>query len=154
MRPLMTLPTTRPRSASGASVAAKGTSNCAITDVRPMSPAAAMKKPIDGATAAGHQSGDGDRRQRRDEPPPLEEVAERQQQDQACRVADLGGCDDEAGDRRRHTELAAEGVEERLRQVVAGHGLTGRDREQEDEAAAHAAADDVLRGAGRVAHTT
>ena len=48
----MTVPTTRPRSASGASVAANGTRICAVTDVMPMIPAAAMKKPIDGAIAA------------------------------------------------------------------------------------------------------
>ena len=48
----MTLPTTRPRSASGASVAASGTRSWAITEVRPMSPAQAMKTPMDGAAAA------------------------------------------------------------------------------------------------------
>ena len=52
IRPLITDPTTRPRSASGARVAAKGTSSCAITEVRPMTPVAAMNRPIDGATAA------------------------------------------------------------------------------------------------------
>ena len=48
----MTVPTTRPRSDSGESVAAKGTRICAITEVRPMTPAAAMKDPMEGAAAA------------------------------------------------------------------------------------------------------
>ena len=52
MRPLMTLPTTRPRSASGARVAANGTSNCAMTEVMPITAVATMKRPIDGAAAA------------------------------------------------------------------------------------------------------
>ena len=48
----MTVPMTRPRSASGESVAANGTRSCAITDVKPMTPAAAMKTPMVGAAAA------------------------------------------------------------------------------------------------------
>ena len=87
MRPLITLPTTRPRSASGASVAANGTRSCAITEVMPMTAVATMKRPMDGAHCGGGKAGHGDRGQRDDQSAPLEEVAQRQQQDQACRVA-------------------------------------------------------------------
>jgi len=48
----MTVPSTRPRSASEDSVAAKGTRIWAITEVRPTRPAAAMKRPAVGASAA------------------------------------------------------------------------------------------------------
>ena len=111
-----------------------------------MTPTAAIKTPIDGATAAAASPATVIAARVVIEPPALEEVAERQQQDQACRVADLGGRHDEAGDRRRDAEQVADGLEQRLRQVVAGHRLAGRDGEQQHEAAAHAAAGDGLGG--------
>ena len=125
-----------------------------MTDVSPMTPAAAMKKPMDGAARAGGQPHSRDRRQRHDEAPALEQVAERQQEDQSCRVTDLGGRHDETGDGLRHPEELPDAVEERLGQVVAGDRLAGRDREQQDEAAAHAAAGDVFGDVLRGAHTT
>ena len=52
MRPLMMVPSTRPRSSSSAKVAAIGKRIWAITEVKPTRPMAAAKNPIEGARAA------------------------------------------------------------------------------------------------------
>ena len=110
-RPLITVPTTRPRSSSAARLAANGTRICAVVDVTPTS---ATRRQQDAYRRGG--AGDGEKPrgahgEHRHQAPPLKEVAQRQEEHEAGGVAHLGSGDDKAGDIARHTKVTPDGVE-------------------------------------------
>ncbi|MNV62515.1 hypothetical protein D3C71_1550640 [compost metagenome] len=79
------------------------------------------------------------RRQQRhdhDQPAPFEQIAQRHQQDQARRIAQLGHGHHRPGTREGHPELPGDGVQQRLRVIVAGHGNPGGEGHQQDLPAA------------------
>ncbi len=82
---------------------------------------------------AHQQAGGGEQHHGDDQPPALHQVAERHQQDQAQRVAGLGHGDDDAGPGVGQAELIRDGVQQRLRVVVAGHHQAGGGGHQQDQ---------------------
>ncbi|CFP08659.1 Uncharacterised protein [Bordetella pertussis] len=78
--------------------------------------------------AHGRQGG-----HQRDQGAPLVEVAQRHQQDQAHGIAELGHGDDGAGRGGGEGEFGADGMQQRLGVIVAGHGQAGGHGHQQDD---------------------
>jgi hypothetical protein len=117
----MTVPTTRPRSSSAASVPARGTTSWAATAVTPTSMSAAASPAKDGATAARTSAPADATSIRPVNRRRVEQVAERDEQQQPDGVADLGRGDEQAGGALADAEVAADGLQERLRVVEVGY---------------------------------
>ena len=133
--PLITVPTTRPRSWSAASDDAIGTITCATVDVTPTTPSAAPKTTNPGAAAATPSpiaviaSVSVIRRA------PLAQVTDRDQQREPDHVPELADGHQQPRGRDRDVEIAGERVQQRLRVVeVRDRGAAG-EREQQDQAA-------------------
>ena len=80
-----------------------------------------------------HEPECGDREHRRHESPTRHAIADRHEQSEAERVADLRAGDDERGDARTRVEGAGDRVQQRLRVVEVGDRNPAGGGEEEDE---------------------
>ena len=126
-RPLITLPTTRPRSRSAASVLASGSRICATTEVTPTMSSAAASRPKLGAAAVAASASAVISRMRVISPAPLEQVAERDQQHEPRRVADLRGRHEQTGGAVGDREFVRDRAEQRLGVVDVRDGRPAAD---------------------------
>ena len=130
--PLITVPTTFPRSRGAARFAAKATSICAVAAKTPTS-ALATKKTARGGGEPARREREGVRAAHRGhQAAALQQVAERHREQQADRVAELGDRDGQTGRRRSEPQVLADRAEQRLRVVQAGRARSDGDREQQD----------------------
>ena len=149
-RPLITMPTTWPRSPSGARVEAKGTRTWATTEVAEAMAIASARTAKPGRRGGGGRAEAGDRQQDDDELAAVDQVAERGEEDEAEPVGDLGDGDEQPGGAVGDVELVGDRREQRLRVVEVGDGRPAADREQRDQPAV----DGLVRGGGHPAQAT
>ena len=133
--PLMTVPTTRPRSASGARMLAKGIRIWTTTEVVAATPRAAASAATPGAAAASAIPAPLTRSRVTTSRPPVEQVAEGHQEHQAGGVRDLRDGHQQPGGRLRDAEGAGDRRQQRLHVVEVRHGRPTRDGQQHDHAA-------------------
>ena len=131
-RPLITVPTVRPREAGGARSAAKGTICWARVANTPIAAEASHQR----AQRVCERRAHGRERQHpalhQDEPPPVHPVAERHQQHDARRIAELRGHRDEA-DIPAMAEIARDQAEHGLVVVEVGDRAPGRRRHDQQQ---------------------
>ena len=104
--PVMMRATTRPRRSSGARSAAKGIMTCPATEAPPTAIEATAKNQRLGASAQADQGDGGDAEEPGHQAPAGVEVAERDDEQQAGGVADLGGGDDRRRGARARCETS------------------------------------------------
>ena len=147
-RPLITVPTTDPRSCSADSDELIGTTIWATTEVTPTTASARAQHREGGRDGRQHQRGGGHEHRAADQPAALVQVAERDQQRQPDHVAELADRDEQARGAVGDAEGAGQGVQQRLGVVeVGGRGPAGG-RQQQHEAAADPAPELRVAGAG------
>ena len=113
-RPLMTVPTTRPRSEGSARWAANGTSNCGVIEVTPTTRLAAASQAKLGAAATPSRATAAAPSIARMNDPPLQSVAQGDEKEQAGGVADLREHGDQPHAAVGDAEVAAHVGQERL----------------------------------------
>ncbi len=125
--------TTRPRRSSGARSAAKGIMTCPATDAPPTRKEARAKNHSVGARAQATSATGGQEEEPCDQATARVQIAERDNQQQAGGVADLGGRDDGRGRPRPAVEAPCDLVQDRLGVVEVGHDGTRGDRDENNE---------------------
>ena len=127
--------TTRPRRSSGARSAAKGIMTWPATEAPPTSTEASGEDPQVGGEGAGDQGHRAQAEEAGHQAPAGVEIAQRDDQQQAGGVADLGGRDDGGGGPRAAWNASGHLVQHGLGVVEVGHHRTGGDGDEDDEAA-------------------
>ena len=127
--PVMMRATTRPRRSSGARSAANGIMTCPATEAPPTATEATAKNQRLGASAQATRATAATQNNRATSATARVEVAERDDEQQAGRVADLGGGDDRGRGGRPAVKGARHLVQDGLRVVEVGDdGAGGRPR--------------------------
>ena len=147
-RPLITVPTTDPRSCSADSDELIGTTIWATTEVTP-DDRQRRAQHREGRRGGGQGQRDGgEQHGAADQPAALVQVAERDQQRQAEHVAELADRDEQPRGAVGHAERAGQGVQQRLGVVEVGGGGPAGGRQQQHQAAADPAPELRVAGAG------
>ena len=131
--PAITLPTTRPRCASGVRWATNGISTWAPLDMTPRRKEATKKGAALWRTAQASKAEHGQRRGGEDQELVLDQVGERDEEEQADAVADLGQAGDRPGKLRRDADLRGDRADQRLRVVEVGDQGAGRHGQHGDQ---------------------
>ena len=137
MSPLDTMPTTRPRVASGARWAASGIRICTATEPRPITAAQARKTAAEGAKAAKASATALERRRYQDEPAVLDEIAERHDEQETEAIADLRHGHDEARRSRGKAKRLRDLRDQGLRVIDIGDKEAAGNGKRQDRAGRH-----------------